>query len=98
MDKLYIKNKATGEKELIMSEVPPIEDHLKQFGFGLLAINLNYSSPEIKAILPPSDTRGRGDQVLYEQGKVDEADEEKVRVEVKQRKARKIREDSGGHW
>ena len=51
----------------------------------------------MKAILPPSDTRLRGDQRLYENGKVDEADEEKIRLEVKQRKARKIREESGGH-
>tara|TARA_B110000285_G_C15108633_1_gene609620 strand:+ start:1976 stop:2089 length:114 start_codon:yes stop_codon:yes gene_type:complete len=37
----------------------------------------------MQAMLPPSDTRLRGDQRLWEEGKEDEADEEKVRLEVK---------------
>ena len=52
----------------------------------------------MKAVIAPTDTRNRGDERLFEEGKVDEADEEKIRLEVKQRKARKIREESGGHW
>jgi hypothetical protein len=39
----------------------------------------------MRAMLPPSDTRLRGDQRLFEEGKVEEADEEKIRLEVKQR-------------
>ena len=66
------------------------------FGFNSLAINLNYINDEMKQLLPPTDTRLRGDQRLYENGQVDEADEEKIRLEVKQRKARKLREESGG--
>ena len=50
------------------------------------------------AILPPSDTRRRGDQRLFEEGKENEADEEKIRLEVKQRKARKLREEAGEQW
>ena len=69
------------------------------FKFNMCSINLNYLSPELKQIIAPTDTRLRGDQRLYEQGDVDGADEEKVRLEVKQRKARKEREEAGGdHW
>lgn len=81
-----------------MEELKLVENHQRQFGFPLVSINLNYTSPELEALVAPTDTRRRGDQRLFEQGKVDEADEEKVRLEVKQRKARKLREDAGGHW
>ena len=63
-----------------------------------VAINLNYVNDDLMRILPPTDSRRRGDERLFEQGLDDEADEEKIRLEVKQRKARKIREDSGGVW
>ena len=52
----------------------------------------------MRKVIAPTDTRLRGDERLYEEGKVDEADEEKVRLEVKQRKARKIREEGDGIW
>ena len=69
------------------------------FGFNRLSINLNYVNPDMLAVISHTDTRIREDERLYEEGKVDEADEEKVRLEVKQRKARKLREDNGGdHW
>ena len=73
-------------------------DYKRMFGFNHVAINLNYVNDEMLEVLAPTDTRRRGDQRFYEAGKVDEADEEKVRLEVKQRKARKIREESGGVW
>jgi hypothetical protein len=37
----------------------------------------------MKQFIAPTDCRLRGDMRLYEQGKVDEADEEKIRLEVK---------------
>lgn len=37
----------------------------------------------MKQFIAPTDARLRGDMRLYEQGKVDEADEEKIRLEVK---------------
>ena len=53
------------------------------FGFNSLAINLNYINDDMKELLPPTDTRLRGDARFYENGQVDEADEEKIRLEVK---------------
>jgi hypothetical protein len=37
----------------------------------------------MRTVLPLSDTRLRGDQRLFEEGKNDEADDEKIRLEVK---------------
>jgi hypothetical protein len=88
----------TKEEEVIFSEEPPIEDAGRMFGFELISVNLNYINDELRAQLPPCDTRLRGDQRLFEQGQVDEADEEKIRLEVKQRKARKEREEAGIEW
>jgi hypothetical protein len=42
--------------------------------------------------LPPTDSRLRGDQMCFEQGLMNQADEEKIRIEEKQRAARKILE------
>jgi hypothetical protein len=67
------------------------------FGFEMISVNLNYINEELRQQLPPSDTRLRGDQRLYEEGRVDEADEEKIRLEVKQRKNRKQMEEAGVH-
>lgn len=47
---------------------------------------------EMKKTLPPTDSRRRGDQRLMEEGKYDLATNEKLRLEEKQRAARKIRE------
>ena len=52
----------------------------------------------MKQVIGPTDTRFRNDQRFLEEGKVDEADEEKNRLEVKQRKGRKVREQSGEEW
>lgn len=48
--------------------------------------------------LAPTDSRFRNDMRLFEEGKLDEADQEKIRLEVKQRKLRKRREEANIHW
>ena len=73
-------------------------NYLGQFGFDYNAVNLNFVCPEMREWLAPTDSRLRGDMRLYEEGKVDEADEEKMRLEVKQRAARKRRNDAGEVW
>jgi len=45
--------------------------------------------------MPKTDCRFRPDQTLYEQGKIDDAQREKDRLEEKQRAARRIREARG---
>ena len=59
---------------------------------------MNYKCPEMAGIVAHTDSRFRNDMRFFEEGKVDEADEEKIRLEVKQRKARKDRADANQEW
>ena len=93
-----MKNSATGEKVCLWKEHEPVVDSGRMFGFNNTSIIINYLSDEMKGVVAPTDTRFRGDQRLFEEGQVDEADEEKIRLEVKQRKARKLRNDAGETW
>lgn len=63
----------------------------KMYNFTELAIELNEDEPDIA----PTDSRRRPDQRLMEEGRWDEANQEKLRIEEKQRQARKIREAEG---
>lgn len=58
------------------------------YNFTELACQLNEPEPGVA----PTDTRNRPDQRLMENGLWDEANIEKVRLEEKQRAARKVRE------
>lgn len=98
MNKLVMTNIETKEEFVICEEPEQPKDMVRQHGFSNCAIQCNYINDEMRAMLPPSDTRLRGDQRLWEEGKEAEADEEKVRLEVKQRKNRKQREETGQTW
>lgn len=93
LDRLYLISSLTGEKELLWEEQPAIEDWQRMFGFGILAVNLNVKTDEMEGVIAPTDARFRPDQRMLENGLGDEADEEKIRLEVKQRAARKLRND-----
>jgi hypothetical protein len=61
------------------------------YNFTQLAIELNEDEPGVA----PTDSRRRPDQRLMEEGRWDEANQEKLRVEEKQRQARRAREADG---
>uniref|UniRef100_A0A3Q3H2C7 Oxysterol-binding protein n=1 Tax=Labrus bergylta TaxID=56723 RepID=A0A3Q3H2C7_9LABR len=65
------------------------------YGFSQYAREANELTPQLEAILPPTDTRFRPDQRLLEEGKVVEADKKKDEVEEKQRERRKEMEKKG---
>uniref|UniRef100_A0A3P8RQ39 Oxysterol-binding protein n=1 Tax=Amphiprion percula TaxID=161767 RepID=A0A3P8RQ39_AMPPE len=65
------------------------DDHADFYGFSRYARELNELTPDLKDVLPPTDTRFRPDQRLLEEGKVMEADKRKDEVEEKQRERRK---------
>ncbi|XP_077474987.1 oxysterol-binding protein-related protein 7-like isoform X2 [Stigmatopora argus] len=71
------------------------DDHFQYYGFSRYARELNELTPELKAVLPPTDTRFRPDQRLLEDGKVAEADQKKDAVEEKQRERRKAMAKQG---
>lgn len=64
------------------------------FNLTSFAITLNGIDNNLKRYLPPTDTRLRPDQRAMEDGEYDLASDEKLRVEEKQRAARKRREST----
>ncbi|KAI5968655.1 hypothetical protein CANMA_002090 [Candida margitis] len=80
----------SGSKFLVWQAAPrpKVPFNLTQF-----ALTLNGIDDKLKPWLAPTDTRLRPDQRDMENGKYDRAADEKHRVEVKQRQARKYREE-----
>lgn len=64
----------------------------RMYNFTTLAVQLN----EPEEGVAPTDSRKRPDQRLMEMGRWDEANEEKLRLEEKQRSARRKAEDDNG--
>ncbi|KAG0051627.1 Oxysterol-binding protein- protein 3 [Gryganskiella cystojenkinii] len=76
----------------------PPPNHERYYGFTQFTTHLNELTPGLEAKLPKTDTRFRPDQSLFERGKVEEADQEKLRVEQRQRELRKAMETRGEAW
>ncbi|KAF9124583.1 hypothetical protein BGW39_008097 [Mortierella sp. 14UC] len=76
----------------------PPAGHEKYYGFTEFTTYLNELTPGLEAKLPKTDTRFRPDQSLFERGLVEQADQEKLRVEQKQRELRKAMEARGEQW
>ena len=55
---------------------------------------MNYLPRWLEPYLPPTDVRRRPDQAYLEQGEMVKAAKEKERLEIKQRKVRKWREEN----
>uniref|UniRef100_A0A3P8S5S1 Oxysterol-binding protein n=1 Tax=Amphiprion percula TaxID=161767 RepID=A0A3P8S5S1_AMPPE len=68
---------------------PQPKDYLLYYGFSTFAMELNELTPDLKPLLPPTDSRLRPDQRMLEEGKVDEADIKKDEIEEYQRERRK---------
>lgn len=69
----------------------PVPNSEKQYGYTKFSMTLNEPDDSVTC---PTDSRLRPDQRLLENGKLDEAGNEKYRLEEKQRAARKRREAS----
>lgn len=68
------------------------------YGFTHFGITLNEITPDLEGKLPPTDSRFRPDVRALEEGDVDEAEEEKKRLEDEQRDRRKRGKDRGPVW
>ncbi|KAL0144932.1 Oxysterol-binding protein-domain-containing protein [Mucor lusitanicus] len=80
-------------------KVPTNPDFSKKYyGFSQFAIELNEITPIEKGKLPKTDSRQRPDQRLYEEGHIDRADEEKLRIEKMQRETRAAFTEKGIPW
>lgn len=81
----------SGQKFLVWQVAPRPK---VPFNLTLFAITLNGIDDNLKEWIAPTDTRLRPDQRAMENGEYDFAADEKHRVEVKQRQARKRREEN----
>ncbi|XP_076616222.1 oxysterol-binding protein-related protein 7 isoform X2 [Chaetodon auriga] len=68
---------------------PQPKDDLLYYGFSTFAMELNELTPDLKPLLPPTDSRLRPDQRMLEEGKVEESDRKKDDIEEFQRERRK---------
>lgn len=84
-------SKKTGSKSSetvwTINEFP--SDAPKYYGFTSFGVQLNEITPDLKEKLPPTDSRLRPDQRAFEDGKVDDAEDGKQKLEAKQRERRK---------
>lgn len=72
-----------------------VDNAASTYGMTTFAASLNEVTAVEKDKLPPTDTRLRQDQRLAEEGKLDDAELWKVKLEEAQRTRRKQLEDKG---
>lgn len=84
-----------GAGEEVWRVGPLVDDAPRRYGLTRFAATLNELGPLEKGKLPPTDTRLRPDQRLLEEGRLDEAESEKVRLEEAQRARRRRMEEQG---
>ncbi|CAO3589003.1 unnamed protein product [Absidia cylindrospora] len=82
-------------KLLWQVQPPTVDNPADYYGFTQFCMELNETTSLEQGHLPPTDTRLRPDQSLFEKGDVDQAEKEKERVEVLQRERRSQQEASG---
>ncbi|CAM6092140.1 unnamed protein product [Calypogeia fissa] len=85
-------------EELIWKKPAQIEDFHQQYCFSKFSIGLNELTTKLAESLPPTDSRFRPDQRALEDGDLEKATPEKLRLEDKQRQARKQRKERGEDW
>ncbi|XP_060636885.2 oxysterol-binding protein-related protein 7 isoform X1 [Anolis sagrei] len=73
---------------------PMPRDYEKNYGFTQFALELNELTPELKRLLPSTDTRLRPDQRYLEEGNAQAAESQKRRIEQLQRDRRRVMEDN----
>ncbi|XP_041739845.1 oxysterol-binding protein-related protein 3-like isoform X1 [Coregonus clupeaformis] len=69
-------------------------DQDQYYGFTQFAVELNELDAALKPFLPPTDTRFRLDQRCLEEGNIEGAEEQKLRIELLQRERKKVLEEN----
>ncbi|KAI8624486.1 Oxysterol-binding protein-domain-containing protein [Xylariaceae sp. FL1651] len=88
--------KSTGQEIWKVGQLVP--NAANTYGMTTFAAGLNEITDVEKGRLPPTDTRLRPDQRLAEQGKLDDAEAWKVRLEEAQRARRRDTEEKGEEY
>ncbi|OIW21480.1 hypothetical protein TanjilG_04947 [Lupinus angustifolius] len=84
-------HESLSEAHLLWKRSKPPKDPTR-YNFTRFAITLNELTPGLKENLPPTDSRLRPDQRYLENGEFEMANSEKLRLEQRQRQARKMQE------
>lgn len=79
----------TDSDDVVFQAHPLPERAMDYYGFTAFAIELNEITEDLKGRIPGTDSRLRPDQRLFEEGKVDEAEQIKMALEERQRARRK---------
>ncbi|XP_021846168.1 oxysterol-binding protein-related protein 1C isoform X1 [Spinacia oleracea] len=82
---------AVSEAQLLWRRSKPPR-YQTRYNLTRFAITLNELTPGLKEKLPPTDSRLRPDQRYLESGEYEKANSEKLRLEQRQRQARKMQE------
>lgn len=93
-EEIIAQRSDTYEERVIWKANPLPYQHDHQYYFTKFAINLNTLPDNLAAKIPHTDSRHRPDQKALECGDFDRAASEKLRLEQKQREARKYRADN----
>ena len=59
---------------------------------------MNYVNPDMEGYIPKTDSRYRGDLRHYEEGRFDEAENEKNLIEEEQRRKRRVYDETKQTW
>jgi oxysterol-binding protein 1 len=86
------KNELNSESFQVWNRNPSPPDSEVMYNFSSFAMTLNELTPKLKSLICPTDSRLRPDQRAMEEGEFDSASKLKVKLEEKQRKARKSHE------
>ncbi|KAJ2882851.1 Oxysterol-binding protein 3 [Coemansia aciculifera] len=90
--------KSTTDSDVLWTAVSLPPDAHRYYGFSYFAMRLNELIPGTRKDLPTTDTRFRPDQRAYEEGRIDDAEQIKQKLEEAQRARKRERDESGLQW
>ena len=83
LDQISVTDLESGDTEQLWKEIPLLDNAYMQYYYNRQSVLMNYKSPEMASHIAPTDSRFRGDLRLYEEGHIEQADAEKLKIEVK---------------
>ncbi|XP_057421126.1 oxysterol-binding protein-related protein 1C-like isoform X2 [Lotus japonicus] len=86
------KGSNVSAKPQLLWKRSPVPEYQTRYNLTQFATTLNEITPGLKEKLPPTDSRLRPDQRCLENGEYEMANSEKLRLEQRQRQARKMQE------
>lgn len=98
-DSLRVREASSNEWKTLWKMNPPIPlNQQRYYNFTQFAMELNELTPGLEKKLCPTDSRLRPDQRAMELGNYEVASSEKLRLEEKQRAARRVLAEQGRKW